>query len=235
MIAIIPARGGSKRLPGKNIIDICGKPLIAYSIEAAIISKAFERVIVSTDSEQIAEVACEYGAEPLMRGPELSADTTPTFPVIADVLKRVPTDVFMQLQPTSPFRNEKHIRESVELFNAVSDRFDFLTSVVRANQPSVLIHPLGEDNSLCYFDIDYSTYRSQNYNDYTPNGAIQIAKSDAYLNQKHYYGARSIAYIMERRDSLDIDDDVDYELVKIMMTARIRYELTSCAQQDVIN
>lgn len=224
IIAIIPARGGSKRLPGKNMIDVCGKPLIAYTIEAALHSAVFDRIIVSTDAPHIASFSSSYGGvSTILRTPELAADTTPTFPVIADVLAKIPAERFMLLQPTSPFRHERHIQEALHLFDASGSRFDFLASVTPAHQPNVLIHPLGDDGSMCHFDIDYSTYRSQNYNHYTPNGAIYIAKSGAYMKQKHFYGRRCLAYVMSKHESLDIDDDIDYELVKIMMrTHRLR-------------
>ncbi len=218
-MAIIPARSGSKGLKDKNITDLCSKPLIAYSIEAALKSKVFEKVFVSTESEKYADISRKYGAEVLIRPDELAQDNTPTYYVIEDVLKRtqdIDANYFVLLQPTSPLRNEKHIKEAVELFEQNYDKFDFLSSVVKAHNPSVLVHPLGENNSMKYFDIDYSSYKRQNYNDYTPNGAIYIAKTKEYLTQKHFYGAKSIAYIMDEMSSIDIDNIIDLELVKII-------------------
>ncbi len=217
--AIIPARSGSKGLKDKNITDLCSKPLIAYSIEAALKSGEFEKVIVSTDSEKYSDISKKYGADVLIRPNELAQDSTPTFDVAKDFIektKEINADYFVLLQPTSPLRNANHIKEAIELFEQNYDKFDFLSSVTKAHHPAVLVHPLGENNSMKYFDIDYSKYRRQNYKDYTPNGAIYIAKIKEYLIQKHFYGAKSIAYIMDEISSVDIDNIIDLELVKII-------------------
>ena len=117
IVAIIPARAGSKGLKNKNIIDLCGKPLMAYAIEAALKSEVFSRVIVSTDSERYAEIAKDYGAEVMMRDEELASDTATTYMVVENILKKLgDMDYFVLLQPTSPLRNEEHIREAVQLF-----------------------------------------------------------------------------------------------------------------------
>lgn len=120
-IAIIPARSGSKGLKDKNIIDLCGKPLVAYSIDAAIQTGLFEHVIVSTDSELYAEIAQQYGAEVMMRGEALSNDKATTYMVLEDILNNKlvePIDYFVLLQPTSPLRTSKHIKEAVEKFES---------------------------------------------------------------------------------------------------------------------
>lgn len=112
IVAIIPARAGSKGLKNKNIIDLCGKPLMAYSIEAALKAEVFSRVIVSTDSERYAEIAKDYGAEVMMRDEELASDTATTYMVVENFEKNGDIDYFVLLQPTSPLRNEEHIREA---------------------------------------------------------------------------------------------------------------------------
>ncbi len=219
-IAIIPARSGSKGLKDKNIIDLCGKPLIAYSIEAALQTGAFDRVIVSTDSEHYADIAREYGAEVMMRGEKLSDDKATTFMVLEDILKNrltEPIDYFVLLQPTSPLRNSKHIKEAVTKFESKYNDFDFLVSMKESEHAKVLVNPIDDDESLKYFDTDFSNYRRQGYKDYSPNGAIFIAKPDAYLEQKHFFGAKSIAYIMTTIDSVDIDNAIDLSLAKCIM------------------
>lgn len=224
-LAIIPARSGSKGLKDKNILDLCGKPLLAHSIEAARESGEFVEVIVSTDAERYARIAERYGARVLPRSAALATDTTPTFAVVQDVLARtgdLQPDYFMLLQPTSPLRQSRHICEAIAMFEAAYDRFDFLASVTAASHPAVLVRPLAEDGSLRYFDADYAHYCRQRYHDYTPNGAIYLAKVEAYLQQRHFYGPRSLAYVMEKRFSLDIDDRIDYELVKIV-AERLRH------------
>ena len=220
-LAIIPARSGSKGLKDKNIIELCGKPLIAYSIEAAVNTNLFDKIIVSTDSELYAKISRQYGAEVLMRGEELSNDNSTTYMVLEDILKNKILDTydyFVLLQPTSPMRNAQHIIEAVEKFERKFKRFDFLVSMKESEHAKVLVNPIDEDESLKFFDTNFSNYRRQVYKDYSPNGAIFIAKPDSYLKQKHFFGARSLSYIMQAKDSVDIDGPIDLLLAKILMS-----------------
>lgn len=218
-IAVIPARSGSKGIEDKNIIDVCGKPLIAYSIEAAIESGEFERVIVSTDSVKYGEISKKYGAEVMYRGENLSNDTATTYMVLEDLFDRLKEDMdyFVLLQPTSPMRTAVHIQEAVKAFEEKIDRFDFLVSVKEAEHGKDLVNPIDEDGSLKYFDTDFSNYKRQMYKDYSPNGAIFIGKPECYLEHKHFFGSKSMAYKMTAFDSIDIDNVIDYELAKICM------------------
>ncbi len=221
-IAIIPARSGSKGLKDKNIIDLCGKPLIAYSIEAAIQSDLFDHVIVSTDSELYAEISRKYGAEVLMRGEKLSDDKATTFMVLEDILNnqlKEVFDYFVLLQPTSPLRNAMHIKKAIEKFETKYNDFDFLVSMKEAEHAKVLVNPIDEDESLKYFDTDFSNYRRQGYKDYCPNGAIFIGKPIPYLKQKHFFGEKSLAFIMTPDESVDIDSEKDLLLANIIMSS----------------
>lgn len=223
-IAIIPARSGSKGLKDKNIIDLCGKPLIAYSIEAALETGLFDHVIVSTDSEHYAEVAQHYGAEVMMRGEALSNDKATTFMVLEDILKnrlQESIDYFVLLQPTSPLRTSKHITEAIEKFESKIEHFDFLVSMKEAEHAKVLVNPIDDDESLKYFDTDFSNYRRQGYKDYSPNGAIFIAKPDSYLVQKHFFGAKALSYIMNDKDSIDIDGVLDLLVAKLLINSNV--------------
>lgn len=227
-IAIIPARSGSKGLKDKNIIDLCGKPLIAYSIEAALETSLFDHVIVSTDSEHYAEIAQQYGAEVMMRGEALSNDKATTFMVLEDILKNrllESIDYFVLLQPTSPLRTSKHIIEAIEKFESKIEHFDFLVSMKEAEFAKVLVNPIDEDESLKYFDTDFSNYRRQGYKDYSPNGAIFIAKPDSYLGQKHFFGAKALSYIMSVEDSVDIDGSLDLVVANAIMTKSLLSQL----------
>ena len=221
-LAIIPARSGSKGLKNKNILNLCGKPLMAYSIEAAIKSNLFNRIILSTDSEEYGKIALEYGSEVLYRSKELSSDTASSFMVIKDVLDKVKDtyDYFMLLQPTSPMRTSKHIIEAIELFDKNIEKFDFLVSLKQSECPSNQIQPVEEDGSLKNF-INDTNFRRQNYKEYTPNGAIYIAKPDSYLRAKDVYGPKGLAYLMSNFDSIDIDNELDYELAKIYMNKKL--------------
>lgn len=211
-IAIIPARSGSKELPNKNILMLLDKPLMAYTIEAAINSKLFERVIVSTDSLEYKEIAEKYGAEVIIRDKELASDKASSFMVIEDVLKKIPQyDYFVLLQPTSPFRDDSHIKEAIDIFES-NRKNEFLVSVTEHEKNTDLIKLIDSDNTLKYFDLDFSNYRRQDSQYYTPNGAIFIGYNKSYLKQKHFFGSSAIAYFMSKKDSIDIDDVLDFEL-----------------------
>ena len=196
---------------------------MAYSIEAALQSGIFDRVIVSTDSKEYGEIGMKYGAEVMYRGDELSNDNASTFMVLENLLGRLEKrpDYFVLLQPTSPMRDASHIREAVELFEKKQNEFDFLVSVKEAEHAKVLVNPIEEDGSLKHFDTDFSNYKRQSFKDYSPNGAIFIGKPQSYLERKHFFGARTVAYMMNEFDSVDIDNELDYELAKICMTRRL--------------
>lgn len=219
-IAVIPARSGSKGLPHKNILNLYGKPLIAWSIEAAIKSKQFDRVIVSTDSKQYGRISEQYGAEVIYRDESTSNDNASTFDVLKDLFNRIDIskiDYFVLLQPTSPLRNENHISEAIALFEDHYKEYDTLVSVTEAHKSSDLIKPIDESLSLKYFNKDFSNYKRQEYKEYEPNGAIFISKIDTYLKVKHFFGTQGLAYIMIQDDSIDIDGRNDLELALNML------------------
>lgn len=225
-IAIIPARSGSKGLPNKNILMLGNKPLIAYTIEAALKSNEFERVIVSTDSLEYKYIAEKFGAEVFMRREELSNDKASSFVVIEDVLNKIGTtiDYFVLLQVTSPFRNENHIKESIEVFENSISEYDFLVSMQKSDKSSSLIKPIYDNGTLEEYNIDYSNYSRQKYDEYHPNGAIFIGKVKEYLEQKHFFGKRSKAYFMNKEDSIDIDDSLDFEIAITILTKKNKGE-----------
>lgn len=229
-IAIIPARSGSKGLQNKNIINLYGKPMMAYSIEAAIDSHMFDRVIVSTDSVEYGKIAEQYGAEVMYREERLSNDSATTFMVVENLLGRLEEkyDYFVLLQPTSPMRTEIHIIESINIFEDNIEDFDFLVSMKEAENTSILVRPIEDDLSLKYFNADFSNYRRQMYKEYSPNGAIFIGKIDEYIEKKHFFGARSRGYIMSDIDSIDVDNELDYKLVQLAMKERKEREKLEC-------
>lgn len=194
-IAIIPARSGSKGLKDKNIIDLCGRPLMAYSIEAAIKSSCFNRVIVSTDSEEYGKIAKQYGAEVMYRGAKLSDDKATTFMVLEDILDRLkePLDYFMLLQPTSPLRDENHVREAVDKFERNMPNFDFLVSVKEAEHSAVLVKPIDEDESLKYFDTDFPITEDRHIRNihlmvrYSLPNRMHILAGNIFSEQKVYH------------------------------------------------
>ena len=224
-IAIIPARSGSKGLPNKNILNLCGKPLIAWTIEAAKKSPCFDRIIVSTDSKEYGIISEQYGAEVIYRSEIASSDTASTYDVIKELFGKIDVyifDYFVLLQPTSPMRTEIHIKEAIELFEKNFETKNTLVSVVEAHKSSFLIKQIENDLSLKKFDIDYSNYARQKHKEFEPNGAIFISKIDYYLDKKHFFGENGIAYIMNREDSIDIDDKLDFELAMVLKNNKIK-------------
>lgn len=222
-IAIIPARSGSKGLPNKNILMLLDKPLIAYTIEAAIKSNEFQRVIVSTDSLEYKEISEKYGAEVILRDDYLANDKATSFMVIEDVLKKIKIenlDYFMLLQPTSPFRDEKHITDSIKEFEKEYINLDFLVSMTESSKSADLIKRIGSDKTLKNYDLDYSNYRRQDGKEYYPNGAIFIGKVDKYLEKKHFFGEKTLAYFMNKEDSIDIDNRLDFEIAITIATKK---------------
>ena len=222
-IAIITARSGSKGLPNKNVLFANGKPLMAYSIEAALECGEFEKVIVSTDSQEYIDLLSHYPIEFVKRSAELASDKASSFVVIEDVLNRyshVDYDYFVLLQPTSPLRTAQHIQEANAKFEANFEKFDFLVSVSDAHKPTTLTRQIDEE-SLKNFKLDYSNYARQQYHpEYSPNGAIFSAKPQAYLEQKHFYGEKCIAYFMAKEVSVDIDDRLDFEYFYFILQQR---------------
>lgn len=228
-IAIITARSGSKGLPNKNVLLVEGKPLMAYSIEAAIESGEFEKIIVSTDSQEYIDLLAHYPIEFIKRAPHLAGDKASSFVVIEDVLQQYQStvfDYFVLLQPTSPLRTAQHIQEACAKFEAQFEHFDFCVSVSDAHKPTTLTRPIEEDESLKHFQLDYSNYARQQYHpEYSPNGAIFIAKPTVYLEQKHFYGAKSLAYFMDKDVSVDIDDRQDFEYFYFLTQQKKRFEI----------
>jgi len=220
MLAIIPARGGSKGLPNKNIKLLNGKPLIAYTIEAALNSKSINRVIVSTDSNIIAEIAIKHGAEvPFIRPSYLAGDKAlaiDNYIYTVDRLNHSSNNIssFIVLQPTSPLRTTDDIDKSIDLFfNKEAD------SVISYTEES---HPIywhkRINNDLSFTNIfDDSILNRQDYpKTYYPNGAIFVFKVQL-IKQKKYYSKKSFAYIMNRINAVDIDTIDDFEYAEYLI------------------
>ena len=223
MLAVIPARGGSKGVPGKNIKELAGKPLIAYTIEAALTSAVFEKVIVSTDSRKIAEIAVRYGAEvPFLRPKEISGDMTSSDDVILHALEYfgksgVEFDEVCKLQPTSPFREASHIKEAYSLFQ--ERKADFLVSVCKCEHSPLWSGVIGEDLRLDNF-ISNEVKRACRQKlpiYYRLNGAIYMGKTESFIKNRNFLGKNSVAYIMAQEVSIDIDSLLDFRVAEIIM------------------
>jgi len=222
-LAIIPARSGSKGLHDKNIKQLNNKPMIAYSIEAAIASGMFDTVIVSTDSERYAEIAQEYGAEvPFLRSAETSSDTASSWDMVEEVLTNYQKmgktfDTFMLLQPTSPLRSAENIREAYK--ELVDKNAKTIVSVCEVDHSPLQCNTLPESRSLSSFFSEASKgKRRQDLPTYYRfNGAIYLSYVDFFRVDHDIYRNSSFAYIMDKRNSVDIDDEYDFVIAEAIM------------------
>ena len=229
MLAIIPARGGSKGLPGKNIRPLNGKPLIAYAVEAALKSEAIDRVIVTTDDEEIAAVAKAAGAEiPFMRPAELASDTASAVDVYLHAmdfmaeLEGKRRDKFMVLLPTAPLRTYAHIDAAAALFE--KEQGQTLISVSEAEVPPSWYMEMNEASRIhnAGFAVKGNVVANRQVNDtfYVPNGAIFILDYDLLKEKRTYYSDNTVGFVMDRRDSVDIDYLEDFEYAEFLLSKK---------------
>ena len=216
ILAIIPAREGSKRLPKKNILPLDGKPLISWTIEEAIQSKYIDNVIVSSDDKEILNIAKNYSIKYMNRDKSLSSDTATSFDVVLNVINQQNEqyDYVMLLQPTSPLRTVKDIDNACDLLvkkNALS-----IVSMCETEHPIQWCTKLTKDNCLDHFTETINTQRSQEQEvHYRLNGAIYLIKIDEFIRQKSFLSnIKSYAYIMDKQNSIDIDDQFDFNLAE---------------------
>lgn len=227
ILAVIPARGGSKGIPYKNLALLGGRPLIAWTIAAAKASNRLDRIVVSTDDANIAAVAMEHGAEvPFLRPDEFSGDQASALDVIGHALAELKRydgkhyDAVAYLQPTSPFRTAMQLAEAVTQFE--KERPDTLVSVMRVPHnmvPGSVMRPLQEVASLMLESPGGQKLRRQEKETlFARNGpAILIVSATDVLLRKQLYGARVSGYEMDRLTSLDIDDPFDLEMARCLI------------------
>ncbi len=212
-------------MPGKNLLRIANKPLIAWTIEAALESDIFDRIIVSTDSEEIAETAKSCGAEvPFLRPDELAHDHTTTMEVLIHLIKTIrETDSLNAthlalLQPTSPLRTADNIKNAIAFMEG--NNADAVISVCKTEHSPLWSNTMPPDNSLENFIPDtIQKTPSQNLPAYYRlNGAIYVCKIDRMLEEQSLFLSSNIyGFLMSRKNSIDIDDEVDFDLAEIYL------------------
>lgn len=225
ILALIPARGGSKGIKGKNIIDLCGKPLISYTISEALESDYIDRVIVSTDNDSIAKVAREYGAEvPFVRPDKLASDTAKTIDVVLHAMdffcaNDEQFEILVLLQPTQPLRTVKDIDESISFFFDNGQRG--LVSVSGVDDHPLLIRTINESNELSTMLKDCSTCRRQDMPEYyRVNGCIYINRIDE-IDRSLSFNDNPIGFIMDKSHSVDIDEEKDLVMAEYFLKQRL--------------
>lgn len=224
MIGVITARGGSKGLPRKNILRLAGKPLVAYTIEAALGASLLDRFVVSTDDEEIARVSRQYGADvPFLRPQELAQDETSIYPTLIHAVQwlgqheKWHADYILLLQPTSPLRTSTDIDGAIRL--ALERDADGVVSLSEVKQHPYQMKRLTEDGSIRHFIPQSKAIdrRQELPPVYAVNGAIYLVKRSVLLEQETFYTERTYAYLMPPERSLDIDSRWDFHLAELVL------------------
>ena len=223
-LAIIPARSGSKGLRDKNIKPMAGKPLMVYSIQAALDSGVFDEVMVSTDSEHYADIAREWGGSvPFLRSETTSTDHASSWDMVKEVLEGYRSlgkeyDSFCLLQPTSPLRTAQDINNAYDLFQSAETA---VISVCEADHPPVWFHELPEDHSLDGFaQREDDKQRQEVGTYYRVNGAIYFIRTEELYRDEFLYRKGSFAYIMPRSRSIDIDTETDFIIAEAILKSQ---------------
>jgi len=219
VLAIIPARGGSKGIPKKNLADLAGKPLLVWTIEAALNATTLTRVIVSTDSEEIAAVARQHGAEVIARPAPLAEDRSPTEPVIAHALAVLADEgyrpeLIVLLQPTSPLRPAATIDACVDKV-----RRENLDSLFTAHEDHGLYWTVVEDRPTPLYDYRHRPRRQEMPPTVRENGAVYVTRRSCFEECANRLGGNIGVYLMPPRQSLDIDSPEDLAICAAILAA----------------
>jgi N-acylneuraminate cytidylyltransferase/CMP-N,N'-diacetyllegionaminic acid synthase len=220
---VIPARGGSKRIPGKNIKPLCGKPLLAYAIDAAKGAGLFDRIIVSTDSAEIAEVAKNCGAEvPFLRPSKLAKDGTATTPVIQHAVRFLErngetADVIVLLEPTTPLRTAQDVKNCVEMLFA--KKADSVVSVRKVPHPPHWMLLVDKDRKAKEFIKNGLKIKTRTGIPelFELNAAVYVVRKSVLMKRGTIFGSRLYAYEMPAERSVDIDEPIDFKLAEALL------------------
>ena len=223
-LAVIPARGGSKRIPRKNIRDFCGRPIISYSINAALESGVFDHVVVSTDDAEIAEVARQYGAEiPFVRPAELSNDFAGTLPVIGHAIEAMRNlgatiDQVCCIYATAPFIEAGDLRRGLDIF--VQSQADYAFTVTSFPYPIHRAFRITPDGRVAMFQPENYRKRSQDLAEaYHDAGQFYWGKPEAFLADLPVFSERSAPVVLPRHQVQDIDTLEDWAHAELMFKA----------------
>jgi N-acylneuraminate cytidylyltransferase len=228
IISIIPARGNSKRIPGKNVELVLGKPLVTYPIKTSLNCRSIERTIVSTDSKEIADLSKKQGAEvPFMRPAELAEDTTPDLPVFIHALEWLKRNddyipsLIVHLRATSPSVHPKHVEEAIAIMKKNKEA-DSLRSVVKARENPYKMWMQNGD-SIKPLLINPKVREAYSQPDqlsptiYWQNAHVDIIRYETIMEKHSMTGEKIIPYIMDEKYSIDINDPIDLKLAEFFM------------------
>jgi len=224
LLSIIPARGGSKGIPRKNLAKINGRPLIEYSIKAALDVNQITDLIVSTDDKEIADIARELGAQvPFIRPLELATDQAQSAPVVMhavefmEKLKGYKYDAVLMLQPTCPLRKSLHIKKALDIYQ--SSDYDSLVSVVSVSQHPYRMKKLVGDKLINYIDQGFENMkpRQELPEVYIRNGAIYLCSRSVIMDKKVLVGQNCYGLVMNDFESVNIDRKLDLVLAETIL------------------
>jgi len=220
VLAIIPARGGSKGLPGKNIRLLGDKPLIAWTIQAALGTDCITRTVVTTDCKEIAKVAKKFGADvPFLRPEALGTDSATTADVVYHVINSINEnfDIIILLQPTSPYRNEYDIQNAFDIYS--SKYVSSVVSVCETDKSPYWCFWRNEDTSITPIlsMVEQFSRRQGLPKAYSLNGAIYIVDNKKFIGSQKFIYDDSLSYVMDKKSSIDIDDLMDFKLAELLL------------------
>lgn len=229
VLVLVPARGGSKGLPGKNIRLLLGKPLIGWSVEQGRASQYVDAVVVSTDDAAIADAAREHGAEtPFMRPPELASDTASSIDVILHALETLERadrryDLLVLLEPTSPLRETTDIDAALEALLAHPEAQSIVgVAKVESGHPSFLLRRNGMLVEP-YAPKEFSAIRRQDLDElFFLEGTVYITWVDALRERRSFYHEHTMPYVVPKYKSFEIDDLTDFTVIEALMTAHMK-------------
>jgi len=224
ILAIIPARGGSKGLPNKNIKDLCGKKLIIWTIEKAKLSKYIDELIVSTDSIQIAKVSKNAGCKvPFVRPDSISNDKTPMYKVVMHALKFYENrkkifDIVILLEPTSPLRENSDIDVMIEKLLEDYEKYDGIISIGEVNEHPSIMRKIKNNKIFPYCEnLNMGIRRQDNQPAYFPYGVAYIIKVKIFKKEKTFYTSRTTYHIIKRYQNYEIDSIYDFLAIENIM------------------
>jgi N,N'-diacetyllegionaminate synthase len=241
VLAIITARGGSKGIPQKNIKPLQGKPLIAYSITAALHARTLDKIIVSTDDETIATISKDYGAEvPFLRPKHLATDTATSISVLQHAVRHMEehegfsADIIVCLQPTSPLRSSDDIDQAVTL--CLSTGADSVVSMCPVQYHPYWMKKIIEGEIHSFLEVDDELYpRRQDLPPaYQLNGAIYVIRRKVLLEEQKMLGAHTLSYIIPEERSIDIDTPFDFRIAELIMRDQNQHTKTVLIGNKVI-
>lgn len=222
VLGIIPARGGSKGVPGKNIRPLCGKPLLAWTIEAAIQSRYLDKLIVTSDDEIIIQTAIAFGADvPFVRPVHLAQDDTPGIAPVLHAINELPGyDYIVLLQPTSPLRNVQDIDTCIEKYNVSSA--ESVVSVTEQEKSPYWMFEIGVRSRLRPIMGKTNTSRRQDLKQtYTLNGAVYVSSVETLKKSETFLTESTEAYVMPKERSIDIDTITDFRICEMILAQKL--------------